>query len=106
MVSNRERSGRVVLEELARAYGSALRAAFVVSGMSERRFASDVLAGRGERTLRRWLCEPAKVPPQVERWAARVVFLEVDGAGVLTMHVIATPRPRRGRPPGAGELLQ
>jgi hypothetical protein len=103
-LNNRERSARVVLEELARAYGSALRAAFVVSGMSEKRFASDVLAGRGERTVRRWLSAPGKTPRAVESWAARVELLEMDGAGRLTLRLVATPRPRRGRPRSAGVL--
>jgi hypothetical protein len=104
MTTSRERSVQRVLEELARAYGSHLRAAFIVSGMSEKRFAADVLAGRGERTLRRWLTKSGTVPREVERWAARIVFLEVDDAGLLRLHLMATPKPRLGRP-RKGELL-
>lgn len=44
-----------------------LRAAIDASGLSARRFAFEVMAGRDERTIRRWLAGDP-MPPRVREW--------------------------------------
>lgn len=91
------RVGRRELAGVAGVVGSALHALYVVSGMTVERFAQWALAGRGARTVGRWLANPAAVPEKVEEWAASVEEL-VEQDGELRMRVGIPPPPRRGRP--------
>lgn len=93
------RVARGELEALGALSGSALRGLFLASGMTVQRFAQWALAGRGERTLQRWLEEPATVPVRVDRWARSVEEL-VEESGQLRLVLNLPPLPRRGRPAG------
>lgn len=44
-----------------------IRAAVAASGLSTREFAYEIMAGRDERTVRRWLLGET-MPPKVRAW--------------------------------------
>ena len=54
-----------------------LRAAIEASGLSARRFAFEVMAGRDERTIRRWLTGET-MQPRVREWL-EVYVMETQG---------------------------
>lgn len=57
-----------------------LRAAIEASGLSARRFAREILAGRDERTVRRWLSGEVEMPPGVAEWVASLAAVESTAA--------------------------
>lgn len=51
------------------------------SGLSARRFASEVLAGRDERTIRRWLAGET-MPPKVLEWLYSIDRVQEEMGGL------------------------
>lgn len=74
---------------------SALEKLIEASGISARRFARLVLAGRNERTVRRWL--EGGAPPEVDEWLREdVVRLERRGH-MLHLQIFAPIDPKLDR---------
>lgn len=65
------------------------------SGLSARRFARIVLAGRNERTMRRWLAEGP--PPEVEEWAREDIISVERRGNMLTVQYFAPTDARKDR---------
>lgn len=58
-----------------------LRAAIEASGLSARRFAREILAGRDERTVRRWLSGEVEMPAPVAEWVASLRRVDSTATG-------------------------
>lgn len=64
-----------------------LAALVAASGLSGRRFAQTVLAGRDERSLRRWIAE-GEIPDRVTDWLDNLDWVRVNSSGsVVTIRV-------------------